>query len=92
MTTNITGLKQKKKRINIFLKYRSPNTLAGIVTNAGSEDESWEILTLDQLKDASVGMRSTVIIGNQQGIIINNFPRINGEWSTPAYESLPVIC
>ncbi len=50
----------------IFLKYRSPETVVGIVTNATRENESIVITTLTAMLDEEIGMQSTVIIGNSQ--------------------------
>ncbi len=50
----------------IFLRYRSPETVVGIVTNATRENETIIITTLAQMLDAEIGMQSTVIIGNSQ--------------------------
>ncbi len=50
----------------IFLKYRSPETVVGIVTNATRENERIVITTLTAMLDEEIGMQSTVIIGNSQ--------------------------
>ena len=45
---------------------QGPDIPAGIVRNAGRPDESHEITTADQLKDAQIDMFSIVILGNSQ--------------------------
>ena len=51
---------------DILMKYRSGETPAGIVRNAGRKDERSQITTLAALKDAEIDMFSVVIIGNSQ--------------------------
>lgn len=48
----------------IIMKYRSPDTPAGVVRHAGREGEEVTVTTLGGLKDAEVDMFSIVIIGN----------------------------
>ncbi len=50
----------------IFLKYRKPENVVGIVTNATRENETIVITTLDRMLEQEIGMQSTVIIGNSQ--------------------------
>ncbi len=50
----------------IFLKYRNPETVVGIVTNATRENENIIITSLANMLDEEIGMQSTVIIGNSQ--------------------------
>ncbi|MCI8598274.1 MAG: precorrin-3B C(17)-methyltransferase [Lachnospiraceae bacterium] len=56
---------------DILMKYRSPQTPVGIVRNAGREDESSQITTLEALKDAPIDMFSVVLIGNSQTYVKN---------------------
>ncbi len=51
---------------DILMKYRSPETPAGIVRNAGRKGETSCITQLKELKDADIDMFSIVIIGNSQ--------------------------
>lgn len=44
---------------------------AGIVRNIGRDGETYEITTLQELRDKQVDMFSTVIIGNSQTEVIN---------------------
>ena len=60
-----------KKACEIVLKYRSPQTVCGIVRNIGREGEQSEIMTLYELKDKQVDMFTTVFIGNSETRIIN---------------------
>ena len=48
----------------IVLRYRPADTPCGIAMNIGREGESWEILTLGELQNATVDMFTTVFIGN----------------------------
>ena len=51
-----------------MLRYRSPDTVCGIVENIGREGELARIMTLAQLKDTGVDMFTTVFIGNSQTV------------------------
>lgn len=53
-----------EKAANLLMKYRDGNTPVGIVRNAGRQDESSMITTLEKVKDAPIDMFSIVIIGN----------------------------
>ncbi len=55
-----------KRACEILLKYKSPDTVCGIVKNIGRDGEEKEIMTLSKLKDASVDMFTTVFIGNEK--------------------------
>ena len=71
-----------EKAADILMKYRSPDTPAGIVRNAGRADQSHLITTLGQLKDAPIDMFSIVLIGNS-----NTYVK-NGKMITPrGYEA-----
>ncbi|MGN8799590.1 precorrin-3B C(17)-methyltransferase [Candidatus Merdisoma sp. HCP28S3_D10] len=50
----------------ILLKYRKPETPVGIVRHAGRKEESKQITTLAEFKNAEIDMFSVVIIGNSQ--------------------------
>lgn len=60
-----------KKACEISLKYKSSDTLCGYVKNAMRENEELKICTLEELKNESVDMFTTVIIGNKATININ---------------------
>lgn len=59
------------KTADIIMLYRNEETPVGIVRNAHREDQSHEIITLKELKNADVDMFSTVIIGNSQTYVSN---------------------
>ncbi len=50
----------------ILLKYRSPETICGIVRNAGRSGENCRIVSLSRLKEEAVDMFTTVFIGNSR--------------------------
>ena len=49
-----------------MLEYKRKDTVCGIVRNIGREEESYEILTLEALKEKQTDMFTTVFIGNEQ--------------------------
>ena len=55
-----------------FIRVRGPQTIAGLVRNAGREGESRWLGRLDELPVESVDMVTIVIIGNSKTAIINN--------------------
>ena len=61
-----------QKACDIMLKYQKATVPAGIVRNIGREGQSYEITTLQELRDKEVDMFTTVIIGNSQTEVINN--------------------
>ena len=64
---------QLKKAQDIILKHRNKNTPVGIVTNAMRNEQRVEIITLDNLNKAQVGMQTTVFIGNSATTCYMNF-------------------
>ena len=60
-----------EKAADILMKYRSADTPAGIVRNAGRADQSAIITTLGELKDAPIDMFSIVLIGNSNTYVKN---------------------
>ena len=60
-----------QKACDIMLKNQRPDVPAGIVRNIGRDGETYEITTLQELRDKQVDMFSTVIIGNSQTEVIN---------------------
>ena len=50
----------------IMLKYKKGSTPAGIVRNAGREEQSSTVTTLDSLLDHEIDMFTVIIIGNSQ--------------------------
>lgn len=55
-----------KKACDILLRYKAPKTLCGYVRNIGREGEAKTLLSLQELRDTSVDMFTTVFIGNAQ--------------------------
>lgn len=64
-------VKQIERAQQIFLQYRQPENLVGIVTAATRENEKIVVTTLLELLDQEITMQSTVIIGNSQSRVIN---------------------
>jgi precorrin-3B C17-methyltransferase len=71
--------KSKKRRWQfdtarqILLKYRKPETPAGLVTSAMRENETVVLTTLENLNSSQVGMQTTVFIGNSKTFIVNHY-------------------
>lgn len=55
----------------ILLRYRKPETPVGIVRHAGRAEQSSQITTLAELKNADIDMFSVVLIGNSQTYVSN---------------------
>ena len=66
-----------RKACECMLKYKSEDTVCGIVKNIGREGEAYKVLSLLELKETSVDMFTTVFIGNAQTL------EINGKMVTP---------
>lgn len=66
-----------RKACEMILEYRNPETVCGIVRNIGRDGETYEILSLERLKDTQVDMFTTVFIGN------SNTMELNGRMVTP---------
>ena len=58
-----------QKACDILLRYKAPDTVCGTVRNIGRDGESYEIMTLHELRDTKVDMFTTVFIGNRQTIM-----------------------
>ena len=54
------------KACDLMMKYKSGDTVCGIVSNIGREGEACRVLTLKELRDTTVDMFTTVFIGNSQ--------------------------
>lgn len=65
------------KACDILLEQKSPQTVCGIARNIGRAGCSYQIMTLEKLRDTSVDMFSTVFIGN------SSTRNINGRMVTP---------
>lgn len=55
-----------EKACLICLEYKHPKTVCGVVRNIGREGETYQIFSLEELKDTKVDMFTTVFIGNSQ--------------------------
>ena len=55
-----------QKACDLMLKYKSEETVCGIVGNIGRDGESETVMTLKELRDTQVDMFTTVFIGNSQ--------------------------
>ena len=66
-----------EKACNLMMKYKSPETVCGIVGNIGRDGEALEVMTLEELKTTKVDMFTTVFVGNSQT------KNINGKMVTP---------
>ena len=66
-----------QKACDLMLKYKSEETVCGIVGNIGRDGESEKVMTLKALRDTQVDMFTTVFIGNSQT------KNINGKMVTP---------
>lgn len=60
-----------KKACTIMLMHKEPDTPCGIVRNIGREDFSCKLMTLEELRDTTVDMVTTVFIGNSDTRIIS---------------------
>lgn len=54
----------------LLLEYKANDTVCGVVRNIAREGETMQILTLEELKNTSVDMFSTVFIGNHETQVI----------------------
>ena len=55
-----------QKACDILLRHKAPETVCGTVRNIGREGESFDIMTLRELRGTKVDMFTTVFIGNSQ--------------------------
>ena len=61
-----------QKACDLMMKYKSPDTICGIVSNIARDGEEAHVMTLKELRDTQVDMFTTVFIGNSQTKEINN--------------------
>lgn len=61
-----------KKACDIFLQYKSGDTVCGYVKNIGREGEEMTILSLKELVDTEVDMFTTVFIGNSNTKVLRD--------------------
>ncbi len=55
-----------QKACDLTMRYKSPETVCGIVANIGRDGETAKVMTLKELRDTQVDMFTTVFIGNSQ--------------------------
>ena len=55
-----------KRACEIFLRYKSSDTVCGIVKNIGRDGETKKVMTLAELRDYEADMFTTVFIGNSR--------------------------
>ena len=61
-----------KNACDILLSLKDPETPSGYVRNAGRNDESYEVMTLRELRECQkIDMLCTVIVGNSQTLILD---------------------
>jgi precorrin-3B C17-methyltransferase len=62
--------KQIEEAVEILLQSRGPETPVGIVSDAGTEDETVVVTDLGRVLDQEIHMRSAVIVGNSTTKVI----------------------
>ncbi len=55
-----------QKACDLMLRYKAPETVCGIVSNIGRDQESMQVMTLKELRETKVDMFTTVFVGNSQ--------------------------
>ena len=55
-----------QKACDLMLRYKAPETVCGIVSNIGRDQESMQVMTLKELRKTKVDMFTTVFVGNSQ--------------------------
>ena len=61
-----------QKACDLMMKYKSPDTICGTVSNIARDGEEAHVMTLKELRDTQGDMFTTVFIGNSQTKEINN--------------------
>ena len=61
-----------QKACDLMMKYKSPDTICGTVSNIARDGEEAHVMTLKELRDTQVDMFTTVFIGNSQTKEINH--------------------
>ena len=59
------------KACDIMLKYKTGDTVCGYVKNIGRDGETFEVMTLKELRECHVDMFTTVFVGNSETKMIN---------------------
>lgn len=60
-----------EKACDLMIRYKSPETVCGIVSNIGREGETGRVMSLKELRDTRVDMFTTVFVGNSQTTAID---------------------
>lgn len=60
-----------EKACDILLQYKHPKTVCGMVRNIAREGQSFQIMTLKELRDTRVDMFTTVFVGNKDTKVID---------------------
>ena len=60
-----------EKACDILLQYKNPETVCGMVRNIAREGQSFQIMTLKELRDTRVDMFTTVFVGNKDTKVID---------------------
>ena len=60
-----------QKACDLMMQYKSENTVCGIVSQIGREGESYQVMTLKELRDTRVDMFTTVWVGNSQTKVVS---------------------
>lgn len=55
-----------QKACDYMMEYKREDTVCGLVRNIGREGETYQILSLKELRDTTVDMFTTVFVGNEQ--------------------------
>lgn len=59
------------KACDIMLKYKTGDTVCGYVKNIGRDGETFEVMTLKELRECQVDMFTTVFVGNSETKMMN---------------------
>lgn len=60
-----------QKACDLMMQYKSEKTICGIVSQIGREGESYQVMTLKELRDTQVDMFTTVWVGNSQTKVVS---------------------
>ena len=55
-----------EKACDLMMRYKSADTVCGVVANIGREGETCRVMTLQELRNTKVDMFTTVFVGNSQ--------------------------
>lgn len=66
-----------QKACDLMMKYKSPDTVCGMVAQIARDGETAQVMTLKELRDTEVDMFTTVFVGNSQT------KNVNGKMVTP---------